>query len=228
MEMPWNRSGLRWPLAAAALLAGATVFAGSHETLAELTVAPTQAQTVLPAVSQGTPPVYPAEARQAGLQGRVLVRALVDSQGRVMQTELRQSSGHAVLDQAAMDTVRGWRFTPGTRHGVAESMWAMVPIRFSLDGKVAPAVQRTRAPFYPPEARQLGQQGRVVVRVLVDEQGKVAEAVVKESSGHPLLDQAALAAARGWSFTPGRRHGMPEAMWARVPIHFTLDPKAGR
>lgn len=95
-------------------------------------------------------------------------------------------------------------------------------------GKFPPVVSKSRPPIYPAEARQLGQQGRVMVRALVDTQGQVAYAEIKESSGHPLLDQAALATVRSWSFTPGTRNGVPEAMWARIPINYALDGRVGR
>lgn len=212
-------------VAAVALLAGGAVAAGEPDTGAPAVV---RAALVPPAISHSRPPLYPVEARHFGQQGRVLVKALVDAQGRPVQVELKESSGHPLLDQAAQDAVRLWSFTPGTRHGVAEAMWMVVPLHFSLEGKVHPAVSKSRPPLYPPEARQLGQQGRVVVRALVDAQGKVAHVEVKETSGHLLLDQAALATVRGWSFTPGTRNGTAEPMWARIPINFSLDGKAAR
>lgn len=223
--MPWNRESICRVAVAAALLAGGAVHADEQEAAPE---AAAQDRAVLPSVSQSRPPLYPAEARQLGQQGRVRVRALVDAQGRLVQAEIKESSGYPLLDQAALDAVRLWTFTPGTRHGAPVAMWSVIPVSFSLDGKAHPAVSRSWPPFYPPEARHLGQQGRVVVRALVDAQGKVAQVEVKESSGHPLLDQAALATVRGWAFTPGSRNGTPEAMWARIPINFSLDGKAGK
>lgn len=220
-------------VAVAALLAGGAVAAGEPEAAAQAATqaasqAAARAQRVYPAISHSRPPFYPVEARHFGQQGRVLVRTLVDAQGRPAQVEIKDSSGHALLDQAALDAVRLWSFTPGTRHGLPEPMWTVVPISFSLEGKVHPGVSKSRPPLYPPEARQLGQQGRVVVRALVDAQGQVAHVEVKESSGHALLDQAALATVRGWAFTPGTRNGTPEPMWARIPINFSLDGKAGK
>lgn len=238
MDMPSNRQSTRplGPLAAlpalavvAALLAAApardAVAADERPAAAP---EPAKASVVHPAISHSRPPLYPVQARHFGQQGRVLVRTLVDVQGRPAQVEIKESSGHPLLDQAALDAVRLWSFTPGTRNATPEAMWTVVPISFSMEGKVHPTISRSRPPLYPLEARQLGQQGRVVVRALVDAQGRVAHAEVKESSNHPLLDQAALATVRGWAFTPGTRNGTPEAMWARIPINFSLDGKAGR
>ncbi|MBD3892770.1 TonB family protein [Hydrogenophaga sp.] len=78
-------------------------------------------------------PPYPALSRRLGEQGRVLVRALVQTDGTAARAEIYRSSGHARLDQSALKTVLTWRFRPGQRAGVPETMWVVVPIRFVLE-----------------------------------------------------------------------------------------------
>ncbi|MDO8263304.1 MAG: energy transducer TonB [Gallionella sp.] len=78
-------------------------------------------------------------------------------------------------------------------------------------------------PPYPPLSRRLGEQGKVVVRVLVGVDGTAQDADLKQSSGFPRLDQAALKAAKAWRYVPGTRAGVPEAMWVYVPIPFVLE-----
>jgi protein TonB len=78
-------------------------------------------------------------------------------------------------------------------------------------------------PAYPPISRRLGEQGRVVVRVLVSADGLAQQAQVHQSSGHDRLDQSALATVQRWRFVPGRRDGAPEAMWFNVPVNFRLE-----
>ena len=78
-------------------------------------------------------------------------------------------------------------------------------------------------PPYPPLSRRLGEQGQVLVRVLIGADGVAQKAEVKQSSGFERLDQAALSAAMRWRYLPGRRGGVPEAMWFTVPISFALD-----
>ncbi len=85
------------------------------------------------------------------------------------------------------------------------------------------AFLRNPAPAYPPRSRQFGEQGRVVVRVLVDAEGLPQRAQVYQSSGHNRLDQAAVATVLQWRYLPGRRAGVPEAMWLNVPISFVLE-----
>jgi protein TonB len=77
-------------------------------------------------------PSYPAVARRRGYEGTVLLNVLVDKGGQVAELRVEESSGHAMLDQAALRSVRGWRFEPAVRGDEKVSMWVRVPIRFQL------------------------------------------------------------------------------------------------
>jgi protein TonB len=79
-------------------------------------------------------------------------------------------------------------------------------------------------PAYPPISMRMGEQGRVVVRVLIDDQGVPLQAQLEMSSGHARLDQAAMSAVMSWRFVPGRKGGQPQTMWFSVPITFDLKP----
>jgi protein TonB len=78
-------------------------------------------------------PEYPAEARQRGWQGRVLLRVEVSAAGEPLTVDVRVSSGHSVLDQAALHAVEAWRFVPAMRGGAAVAGSVDVPIRFRLE-----------------------------------------------------------------------------------------------
>jgi periplasmic protein TonB len=78
-------------------------------------------------------------------------------------------------------------------------------------------------PPYPPVSKRLGEQGRVVMRVYVGEDGAPQKAEMRTSSGFDRLDAAAAATVMRWRFKPGTRGGMPEAMWVNVPMDFKLD-----
>lgn len=86
-----------------------------------------------------------------------------------------------------------------------------------------PAYERNRQPAYPPVARRRGWSGTVLLKVLVDAKGRVADLAVERSSGHRLLDRAALKAVRQWLFLPATEDGVPMAMWVSVPITFHLQ-----
>lgn len=77
-------------------------------------------------------PKYPPAARRRGAEGRVVLAVQVGADGRARTIELRQSSGHADLDAAALKAVRRWRFAPASRGGVSVEGLAIVPIRFRL------------------------------------------------------------------------------------------------
>lgn len=78
-------------------------------------------------------------------------------------------------------------------------------------------------PIYPMQSRRLGEQGRVVLYVLVRVDGTPAEVMIHRSSGSARLDHAALEAAWLWRFVPARRGDSPVAAPVLVPISFTLE-----
>jgi protein TonB len=78
-------------------------------------------------------PVYPPLARRSGEQGRVVLRVLVTPTGTADAVELRTSSGSARLDQAAIETVKRWRFVAARQGEQTVAAWVLVPITFSLE-----------------------------------------------------------------------------------------------
>jgi len=77
-------------------------------------------------------------------------------------------------------------------------------------------------PAYPRMSFKLGEEGTTVVRVLIGPDGRAQDAQIARSSGFTRLDQAAEATARGWRYVPGKRGGVPEAMWVNVPIKWEI------
>jgi periplasmic protein TonB len=63
----------------------------------------------------------------------------------------------------------------------------------------------------------------VLLRVLVGLDGKAQEVKLQQTSGFDRLDNSALQSVSQWRFVPGKRGGVPEAMWHVVPITFILD-----
>ncbi len=77
-------------------------------------------------------PAYPMVARRMGLQGKVVLNVEVRDTGRSGHVTVFQSSGHEVLDNTALETVKSWSFTPARQGGRAVTRWFKVPIVFSL------------------------------------------------------------------------------------------------
>ncbi len=78
-------------------------------------------------------------------------------------------------------------------------------------------------PAYPPLSKRLGEQGKVIVRVLIGADGTPRKAEIRQSSGFDRLDQAALNTVLKWRYVPGKRAGVAEEMWFNVPINFVLE-----
>lgn len=85
-----------------------------------------------------------------------------------------------------------------------------------------PRYQPNDPPSYPGLARKRGQEGTVILQVLVNSEGRVNALEIETSSGFGQLDRAALSAVRKWSFEPGRLGKERVAMWVRVPVTFKL------
>lgn len=77
-------------------------------------------------------PPYPAEARAQRIEGVVMLLVGVDAEGRVTNASIHQGSGHAVLDRAALEAVRTWRFSPATQNGRPVAATVEIPIRFNF------------------------------------------------------------------------------------------------
>lgn len=78
-------------------------------------------------------------------------------------------------------------------------------------------------PEYPPSSRRAGEAGTVILEVYVLENGRVGEAKVKQSSGFPRLDEAAVREVkRSWRLVPGTENGKPVPMWGQFAVTFKL------
>lgn len=77
-------------------------------------------------------------------------------------------------------------------------------------------------PAYPLESRQTGEEGRVILRVFVNEQGLPQEVQVRTSSGFSRLDAVAQDTVRRWKFVPARRGETAVGAWVLVPMTFSL------
>jgi protein TonB len=92
----------------------------------------------------------------------------------------------------------------------------VVPPNFSADYLDNPP------PVYPPLSRRVGEQGKVMLRVLVNAKGTVDKVELRTSSGSNQLDDAALDAVKRWRFVPARQGDQPVAAWVLIPITFSL------
>lgn len=92
----------------------------------------------------------------------------------------------------------------------------VIPPNFNADYLNNPA------PSYPALSRRMGEEGKVVLRVFVNQQGLPTQVELRTSSGFSRLDSVALEKVRQWKFMPARRGEQAIGAWVLVPISFSL------
>lgn len=77
-------------------------------------------------------PEYPLVARQKGVEGRVVVKFLVTTEGTVARISVIEADPQEIFEQNTLDAVEKWQFQPGRYHGKSVSTWVVLPIQFKL------------------------------------------------------------------------------------------------
>ena len=77
-------------------------------------------------------PYYPNAAKQRGIQGKVLLAVAVKTDGTAASVVVSRSSGSSILDEAALDAVKQWRFIPAKRSGQLVQANVVVPVEFKI------------------------------------------------------------------------------------------------
>lgn len=77
-------------------------------------------------------PEYPELAREAGVEGLVIVHALIGVEGRVIRVELDEKRSVPLLDRTALEAAMKWRFTPALANGHPVKVWYAIPFKFVL------------------------------------------------------------------------------------------------
>jgi protein TonB len=102
---------------------------------------------------------------------------------------------------------------------------APAPVPEAPPVRVMPRIDagRSRQPAYPDAARRLGEQGSVVLQVLIGTDGRVVDAKVLQSSGYDRLDRAAIDGVKNdYRFMPGTVDGKPAQMWYTFRFNWKL------
>jgi protein TonB len=121
---------------------------------------------------------------------------------------------------ASIGEVTVYRPLPGASSGQARLLRDSTPDTGSVRSKVRPG--NNPRPEYPRAAREAGWQGTVVLQVLVLPDGSAGNVTLYKTSGHPVLDDAALSAVKGWQFIPAMDGNFPVQSVVRMPVRFDL------
>ncbi len=78
-------------------------------------------------------PQYPKISKKRGDEGRVLLEVFVESDGSVARVELVKSSSYGLLDKAAIDAIKKWKFIPAKKFGQYISSSVLIPVTFKLN-----------------------------------------------------------------------------------------------
>jgi protein TonB len=87
-----------------------------------------------PEIISRVEPHYPRTARSRRLSGKIVVKFLVDPQGRVEKQSILEANPQGVFESSVLEAVARWRFKPGYYKGQPVSTWIVVPLQFKLSG----------------------------------------------------------------------------------------------
>jgi protein TonB len=95
------------------------------------------------------------------------------------------------------------------------------PIQTDI-GKLIVVYQPDADPYYPSFSKRAGEQGEVVVRLIIDESGVVEDVRLLQSSSYPRLDRAAIEIGKRYRFKPYLINGSPTKISTNLLIKFNL------
>jgi len=86
----------------------------------------------LPVPAREVKPEYPEIARQAGVEGLVIIDALIGTDGRVVEVHIDPRINVVMLNESALEAARKWVFTPAIDKGQPVMVWIKLPFRYTL------------------------------------------------------------------------------------------------
>jgi len=191
-----------------------------------------------PKLVKAVDPIYPEKARKAQVEGLVILEARTDEKGNVEDAKVLKSI--PVLDQAAIDAVKQWKYEPMVINGKPQKIVFTLTVNFRLkpsdmekalekfaqgvvkaEGTISPPrLIRSVDPVYPEEARKAGIQGVVILAAKTDATGHVQDVMILRPI--PALNQAAIEAVRQWVYEPYMKDGKPTPIVFTVTVQFML------
>lgn len=189
-------------------------------------------------------PVYPQEAKEQGIQGAVVLHAIIDRDGTVK--ELVAISGPPELQKSAIEAVEQWVYKPYLLNGEPQEVDTTITVNYSLansaqsgsdpqpqagntreepynvGGSVRPPVLVHDAnPEYSEAAKKAKLSGNVLVALVVDSDGQPQNVHVAQGLNNEL-DEKAVEAVQQYRFKPATRDGEPVPVNLKVEVNFRI------
>jgi TonB family protein len=228
-----------------ALLIFAVLAASQDAPQAPIQVPPNSSPTLL---VRRVAPIYPPLARQARIQGTVVLGIVINKDGEVRDVQL--VSGHPLLSPAAIEAVKQWRYRPYVSDDKAVDVETVVRVSFRMpDGSETGSPRTSQQgtapregvpqlvrvserimqgllehkvdPEYPADAKEKHIEGAVLLNVNIDDEGNVGR--VELVSGHPILAPAAMDAVLEWKYRPFVLNGVAAPVETTVAVKFALE-----
>lgn len=230
---------ISYKLIAFVLIAHLSVFAWLNKYKSEMAVIQPQTTIAVSLLANKTEPVSKPEAKS---EAKPIARKK-DAQQPLMKKQIAQPQQQKLVnDHPVKEThinaepVKSQQAETQTAESEAVAAASIVqktaqedlPVKEEPEQVVEPpkfgaAYLHNPAPEYPPMARRKGEQGRVLLQVLVSENGKAEKVQIDTGSGYSSLDQAALQAVSKWSFIPAKKGNRPVSAYVIVPVRFSLN-----
>ena len=195
---------------------------------------------------------YPDEAYKNKVEGRVAMRFVIATDGKVRDVKVIKSSGNEFLDNEAVRVISmspDW--TPGKVDGKAVNVTYVFPVVFKLNGGKPANAENVEEPVpfamveekptfqggdanaftkwmfdkikYPEEAKKNKIQGRTALQFVISKTGKIMDVKVAKSSGNQLLDDEAVRViSMSPDWTPGKMKGKAVDVKYVFPVVFML------
>ncbi len=204
----------------------------------------TERKIVKPKLVKKVEPVYPDEAKEAGLEGTVVVEGVTDDKGKVVKAKIIKGE-HEILNEAAITAVKQWEYEPFIINSKPIPVEFTVTMRFRLDEKgdaissdevlnaginvdvislpedVELKLIKKIEPKYPREALKKLIGGKVILEALIDKEGNVIGVKVIDSA-HEVLNSAASDAVKQWKYEPYKENGIPKKVRYKVTVDFKV------
>lgn len=180
--------------------------------------------------------IYPQKAMEENIEGQVIAAVLINENGDAEDIKI-ESSDNEIFNEATLNAIKEYgKFKPGERDNEPVKAWVSIPFNFKLDvaeeKSNKKAIQKdVKIDFnklqqfikYPEEARKKEVEGKVVLKILVDDKGNFAKYEI-EHTDNKLLNEAAINAVKsyGKAEKPATLDGKPTSSWVYLPIQFRL------